>query len=381
MAEVRDRQSPQCITNVKPEELVLIEFLCPDPSLIIVGAGHIGKALSHLGKLLDFQVTVIDDRPEFANQVNLPDADVILTNDIEKDLASYPVTGSSYIVLVTQGHKKDSIALRQVIHSNAAYIGMIGSKRKTRLMKREFMQNNWATKKELDQIYAPIGINIGSKTIQEIAFSIAVQLIEVRQQKRDLKKKSVGCVILAAGLSRRMKRQKLVMPYGDDTIIKSIADKAVMSKAEEIVVVLGSDAEDVKTALEGLPVDFEYNENYKEGMLSSVQRGFTSLPGRMDAAVLLLGDQPMLPDHIIDELIEAYRDGQKHIIIPVFEGKRGHPILIDLKYLNEINQINPEVGLRDLMSHHVEDILELEVNTSAVLKDIDTPEDYKKELT
>jgi molybdenum cofactor cytidylyltransferase len=171
------------------------------------------------------------------------------------------------------------------------------------------------------------------------------------------------------------------MPYGDDTIIKSIADKAVMSKAEEIVVVLGSDAEDVKTALEGLPVDFEYNENYKEGMLSSVQRGFTSLPGRMDAAVLLLGDQPMLPDHIIDELIEAYRDGQKHIIIPVFEGKRGHPILIDLKYLNEINQINPEVGLRDLMSHHVEDILELEVNTSAVLKDIDTPEDYKKELT
>lgn len=381
IAEVRDAQSPQCITSVENNELVFIEFLCPDPRLIIVGAGHIGKALSHFGKRLDFHVTVIDDRSEFANQINIPDADVILTNGIEKDLASYPVNDNSYVVLVTQGHKKDSIALQQVIHSSAAYIGMIGSKRKTRLMKRDFIQNNWATKEDLDQIYAPIGINIGSKTVQEIALSIAAQLVEVRQQKSDLKKKSVGCIILAAGLSSRMKQQKLVMPYGDDTIIKSITDKAVMSKAEEIVVVLGSDAEDVKKALEGLPVDFEINKNYKDGMLSSVQCGFNSLPGRLDAAVLLLGDQPMLPDHIIDQLIEVYREGMKSMVVPVYKGKRGHPILIDLKYLDEINQIDPEVGLRELMLHHEEEIFELEVDTSDILKDIDTYEDYKKELT
>ncbi len=165
------------------ENLLFLEPIYPLPHLIIAGAGHVGQAVSHLGNLLDFEVTVIDDRPEFANREKLPDADNIIVEDIGKAMQAIPKSSDTYIVIVTRGHKKDADALRQCINSKAAYIGMIGSKRKVGLMRKEFIQEGWATSDQWDRIYAPIGIDIQSKTVQEIAVSIAAQLILVRQQK------------------------------------------------------------------------------------------------------------------------------------------------------------------------------------------------------
>lgn len=198
--------------SLHKDQKVFYQPVFPDPQLIIVGAGHIGKALSHLGKLLDFQVIVIDDRPEHANKDNIPEADLILSNDIEADINKIHITGNSYIVIVTHGHRKDGIALKKVIHSGAAYIGMIGSRRKTRLMKEEFLANDWATREELEAIYAPIGIDIRSKTVQEIAISIAGQLVKVRQEESALMQgRDIELIILAAGKSERMGDRKSVV--------------------------------------------------------------------------------------------------------------------------------------------------------------------------
>lgn len=165
------------------KEITFLETIVPLPQLIIAGAGHVGKALSHLGNLLDFEVTVWDDRTEFANKKNLPDAQNILCGNLEENLTEIRMDNDTYLVIVTHGHKNDADVLKAFIGSSAAYIGMIGSRKKIALVRAKFINQKWASPEQWDKIYAPIGIEINSKTVQEIALSIAAQLVQVRYQK------------------------------------------------------------------------------------------------------------------------------------------------------------------------------------------------------
>ena len=163
-------------------QFIYVEPIHPLSHLVIAGAGHVGQALAHLGTLLDFEVTVIDDRPEFANRERLPEVDHIIVEDIGKAIEALPKKVDSYFVIVTRGHSQDAKALRACIGSDAAYIGMIGSVRKISLMRKNFLNQDWATCSQFDRVHAPIGIDIQSKTIQEIAVSIAAELVLSRNQ-------------------------------------------------------------------------------------------------------------------------------------------------------------------------------------------------------
>jgi xanthine dehydrogenase accessory factor len=167
----------------KSSRLFFIEPVIPSPRLVIAGAGHIGRALSQIGSMLDFEVTVIDDRPEFANAENIPYANYIINGDIGNAIEKTEKEKDTYIVIVTRGHRDDGNALRACIASDTAYIGMIGSKTKVALMHKEFIEQGWATEEQWRRIFAPIGLDIRSKTVEEIAISIAAQLIEVKNNK------------------------------------------------------------------------------------------------------------------------------------------------------------------------------------------------------
>jgi xanthine dehydrogenase accessory factor len=165
-------------------EMAFLEYICPRPQLVIAGGGHIGKALAHFGSLLDFEVTVVDDRPEFANSDYIPDADhfvVAPSGPAFKELKTGPDT---YIVIATRGHNHDGEALRACIGSGADYIGMMGSRHKVQVMRNQFLEEGWATPEQWSSIHAPVGLDIGSKTVQEIAISIAAQLVEVYNRKK-----------------------------------------------------------------------------------------------------------------------------------------------------------------------------------------------------
>ena len=164
------------------ESLLFLEPLFPQSHLVIAGAGHIGKALAHIGSRLDFEVTVLDDRAEFANQENVPEADHTIAGDIAKILHDVPKTPDTYVVIVTRGHSHDSDALRACITSGAGYIGMIGGARKIQLMRKKFLDEGWASAEKFDRVFAPIGLEIQSKTVEEIAVSIAAQLVLIRNQ-------------------------------------------------------------------------------------------------------------------------------------------------------------------------------------------------------
>ena len=162
------------------ERMWFVEPVRPLPRLVVAGAGHVGRAVARLGNLLDFSVTVIDDRAEFANIVNVPEADEVIAADIGEAVKAVEDSPDNYFVIVTRGHQKDAEALRAAIGRPAAYIGMIGSRRKIEIMECEFLESGWATKDEWARVHAPIGLAIGSRTVEEIAISIAAELVKVR---------------------------------------------------------------------------------------------------------------------------------------------------------------------------------------------------------
>jgi xanthine dehydrogenase accessory factor len=159
----------------------LLEPVVPRPLLLIAGGGHIGQALARQAVLIGFDVTVLDDRPEFADPARFPESATTRCAPVAESIASFPVARDTYIVIVMRGHRHDAEALEACIHAPAAYIGMIGSTRKAALMRQSFLEPGIATEEELDRVFAPIGLDIGAATVPEIATSIAAQLVAVRR--------------------------------------------------------------------------------------------------------------------------------------------------------------------------------------------------------
>ena len=124
---------------------------------------------------------------------------------------------------------------------------------------------------------------------------------------------------------------------------------------------------------------FANNERFEEGMLSSVQAGVESIDSDVQGILIFLGDQPMVSKLVINRLVSVFQKTEKGLLVPTFKGKRGHPVLISSKYKDNIKSINPAIGLRELFLNNQSDILEIEVGFDGILKDIDTPEDYRRE--
>ena len=159
------------------EYRILVEA---EPKLVIAGAGHLGAELARMCVDLEFDVTVIDDRSDFANAKRLTPPMHNLVGDIEQTLRRHVIDKNTYVVIVTRGHNYDEQALATVIDSNARYLGMIGSHRKVKLI-FENLKAGGVKPEMLDRVHAPIGLDIHAATVPEIAVSIAAELISVRR--------------------------------------------------------------------------------------------------------------------------------------------------------------------------------------------------------
>src|SRR4030042_2262368 len=160
---------------------VLLEPILSEPTVYIFGAGHISQQLSPLVKRVTFKVVIIDDREMFANRERFPEVDEVIVSEFEECFDQLSIDESSYIVIVTRGHLYDGFVLEQAVKTKAYYVGMIGSKKKIRIL-FENLREKGVSKETLDRVYAPIGIDINSETPEEIAVSIVAQLIKVRSQ-------------------------------------------------------------------------------------------------------------------------------------------------------------------------------------------------------
>jgi len=159
---------------------VFIEPILPMPTMFIFGGGHIALTLSRVGRMLDFNIVVIDDRKDYANYDRFPDASMVLSEDIDTAFSKLKVNESSYIVIVTRGHKTDEKALELALKTQAKYIGMIGSKTKVKTIFQN-LSDRGISQEMLDKVYSPIGLEIHAETPEEVAVSILAELIKVRR--------------------------------------------------------------------------------------------------------------------------------------------------------------------------------------------------------
>jgi xanthine dehydrogenase accessory factor len=159
---------------------ILLEPIFSEPTVYIFGAGHVSQQVAPLAKKVDFKVVVIDDREMFANRNRFPEADQVIVSEFERCFDQLEIDHSSYIVIVTRGHLDDGFVLEQAVKTHARYIGMIGSKKKIDTLYQQLMKKG-IPKSTLDQVCAPIGIDIHSETPEEIGVSIVAELIKVRR--------------------------------------------------------------------------------------------------------------------------------------------------------------------------------------------------------
>jgi molybdenum cofactor cytidylyltransferase len=193
--------------------------------------------------------------------------------------------------------------------------------------------------------------------------------------------KALAGVVLAAGESRRMGRPKQLLPFGERTILERVVDTLLTVGVGEVVVVLGHLVDPVRAVLGERPVRVVINASYRQGMLSSVKCGVRAIGAGYDAVLFALGDQPHIECTVVSEVIQAYRTGHAGIVIPRYGAKKGHPIIINLqKYREAIVNLPEDVGLNTLMQEHADDVRLIDVATDDIIRDIDVPDDYTREL-
>jgi xanthine dehydrogenase accessory factor len=184
-------KSAELLAEPEPEPLTIplqpsavsayLEPLLPHPILVICGGGHVGAAVGKLAAWCGFDVVAIDDRASFANKERFPDAAKIIVDDPAKVMKDFPLDADTYVCIVTRGHRHDAVILKEVIHSRAGYIGMIGSKRKVRTVMEGFINEGVATAEDFRRVRTPMGLAIHSLTVEEIAVSVVAELIAVRR--------------------------------------------------------------------------------------------------------------------------------------------------------------------------------------------------------
>jgi len=190
----------------------------------------------------------------------------------------------------------------------------------------------------------------------------------------------ISAIVLAAGRSRRMGTQKLLLPFGGGTVIGHIVGEVLRSPVAETLVVVGRDGPRVAEALAGQAVRIVANPDPDAEMLSSVRCGLRAIGPNCDAVLVALGDQPTITADLVGRMMDAFRGGGRGIVVPVHDGKPGHPILFAARYRDEVLTRFDDVGLRGLRQAHAEDVMELPAASAAVLNDMDWPEDYRRAL-
>jgi xanthine dehydrogenase accessory factor len=175
---------------------VMIEVTERPATLLVVGGGHVGQSIAVIASHAGFSVVVIDDREAFAHKDRFPMADEVICGDIVEELRRIPIDANTYVVLVSRGHKQDETALKEVAVSDAAYVGMIGSRRRVGTVLTHLAREGYA-QEALERVHTPIGLDIGAETPEEIAVSIVAEIIAVRRggtgrKMSDLRKARIG---------------------------------------------------------------------------------------------------------------------------------------------------------------------------------------------
>ena len=338
--------------------------------IVIVGAVHIAQALASLAVPAGYRVRVIDPRAPYATPERFPG--IVLEHAWpDEALAGRPLTAHSALVALAHDPKLDDMALAAALRSPAFYVGALGSMR-THARRLARLEKMGLSKGELTRIHGPVGLAIGARAPAEIAIAILAELVKLRRQRPS---RRIAGIVLAAGTSSRMGRNKLIETIHGKPLVRQAVDAALASRLDPVMVVTGHEAERIDAALRGAPVTLVHNSFYREGLSTSLRTGIAAVPGDCEGAMILLGDMPGISPALIDRLVAAFDPIQgRAICVACARGQRGHPVLWSRAFFDSIAALGGDKGARELLEAHAGQIIEIEASDDAPLTDIDTQE-------
>ncbi|MGC1475389.1 MAG: nucleotidyltransferase family protein, partial [Terriglobales bacterium] len=191
-------------------------------------------------------------------------------------------------------------------------------------------------------------------------------------------KPRIGAVILAAGTSARMGEAKQLLRLGEATVLNQVVNNVCGSSVDEIVIVLGHQAETIKQSIATESLKVVVNESYRQGMGTSLRAGLSALPSEVDAALIVLADQPFVRSATFDQIIDHYQQSNAQIVIPVYKGFRGNPVLLDRSVFPEVMALTGDIGCRAIFGNHPEGIAKVPVEDIGILLDLDSKDDVAR---
>jgi len=189
----------------------------------------------------------------------------------------------------------------------------------------------------------------------------------------------IAAIVPAAGMSTRMGQNKLFLTYKSKYLVLRAVDTLLDSQIDQVIVVVGHEAERVKESLSGRPVTVVVNPDYRDGLSTSVRAGLAAVPAAADAIMICLADQPLLEPADVNRLVRAFAEARqqgKSIVVPFFKGQRGNPVILDTSYKESILEVVGDVGCRRVIKRNPDRVWTVEMETDHVVRDVDTFEDY-----
>ena len=190
----------------------------------------------------------------------------------------------------------------------------------------------------------------------------------------------IAAIVPAAGMSTRMGRNKLLLAFKGKPLIARAVDTLLESEVDQVVVVLGHEADKVKAKLQGRQVTIVENPNYGQGMSTSIRVGLGAVSSDARAIMIYLADQPLLEPEDVNRLIRAFAEAREHnksIVVPYFRGQRGNPVILDASYKEDILEVVGEVGCKRVIKRNPDKVLVVEMETDHVVRDVDSMDDYE----
>jgi molybdenum cofactor cytidylyltransferase len=194
----------------------------------------------------------------------------------------------------------------------------------------------------------------------------------------------LSAIVLAAGMSTRMGQNKLLLDFRDKPLIAHAVDTLLAAAIDEIIVVLGHEAEKVRGKLKGKPVKLVQNPDYQEGLSTSVRVGVEAVSVQAEGIMIYLVDQPLLEPVDVNQLVRAFTRAKavsKNIVVPFFQGQRGNPVIFDSSYREAMLGVAGDVGCKGVIQHYPDKVFVVEMENDHVIRDVDTVEEYEEVLS
>jgi xanthine dehydrogenase accessory factor len=361
------------------------------PHLICVGAVHTAITLTQIARSLGYRTTIIDPRGIFSTRERFAHVDTLIHEWPQEAFKSVGIDTQTAVCVMTHDAKIDIPALEVALRSPAFYVGSLG-RSTTQTLRYKQLRRRGFTRRELERIHGPIGLDLGGRDPAEVALAVMAEITAVRYGKGAASRKMaefapleptgrMAAVILAAGASKRMGFPKLLLTYEGETLIHRSARLACEGQFDPVIVVVGAYGDKIAEAISDLPVTVVRNPCWRDGQGSSVRAGIGALAdaGHIDAAVLMVADQPFMRRKLLLELAAEYADLSPSArtgmaVVPDVQGRFGNPVLFDSSCFPLLSTLEGDRGARQILPRVT--VVRMPVDDVHQFDDIDTQEDY-----